>query len=119
MKVKGEDLGLYQKVVNHINEKYCENKLVINDIVLFEDGDCNEQGNKIIDNDGDSNKDGYYCYDNKKIYLNLDNKDDSIKILAHEIAHAYLDQIKGVSKADADTHKDPFRKWDNEFHQQA
>jgi len=104
-----EEIGLFWEITNHINEEFCEDKLIINDIVFFKPGECDEDGEVIPDNKGN------YCYKNKKVFLNLCDDVDSVEVLSHELAHAYLHQINDTSKDAADMHLDPFNEIKDKF----
>ncbi len=85
-----QKLKLFWNITKHINKKFCDNKLKINDIILFKKGDLHKSF---------PNKDGWYFNKEKQILI---RKDETLimqlVILAHELAHAYQHQILNHKK---------------------
>jgi len=82
-----QKIKLFWKITRHINKKFCKNRLQINDIILFKEGNLHKSFPK--------NR-GWYLLDEKHILIGK-NLDFIIQlvILAHELSHAYQHQILG------------------------
>src|SRR3989344_2202688 len=80
-----QKLMLFWKITKRINKKFCNNKLKINNIILFRKGDLHKsfpEGK------------GWYFSDKKIILIRKDESlVEQIKIICHELAHAYQHQI--------------------------
>lgn len=82
-----QKLKLFRKIINHLNKKFCGNKLVINNITLFKKGDLHKS---FPDNNG------WYSRDGKGILIHEDTPlVNQIRILIHEFVHAWQWQIEG------------------------
>jgi len=81
-----KELNLMWKIVRLINKEHCDGKLKIDKIVFYKK---------------DKHVLGTYCHNEKKDIkvIEIYSKSDfleKINTLIHELAHAYVDQIKGV-----------------------
>ena len=80
-----QKLKLFWKIINHLNKKFCKNKLVIKKITLFRKEDLHKSFPDHY---------GWYFMDRRDILIREDlSLVSQLNILSHELAHAYQFQI--------------------------
>ncbi|MFH1311096.1 MAG: hypothetical protein ABIH65_01685 [Nanoarchaeota archaeon] len=84
-----EKLKLFWRIINHLNKKFCKNKLVIKDIIFLTKDELNklkEKGREPC---------GIYMIEEKVIAVDKElSLVGSITNLCHELTHAYQHQIE-------------------------
>ncbi|MBS3091492.1 hypothetical protein J4217_03540 [Candidatus Pacearchaeota archaeon] len=85
-----ERLKLSWKITNHINKKFCKNRLIIDKILFF---------NSIRKSKGCGVVHGFYDSNSKMIGIKNDiSLIEQIETLCHELTHAYQHQIEKNNK---------------------
>ena len=86
---KNDKLKMFWKIISRINKNFCNNKVKVNEIILFSKGDLDKSF---------PDRKGWYFSDKRFILIgSKENLKMQIEILVHEFTHAYQHQILDYS----------------------